>query len=67
MRFLLSLLCSLPFIFPPGASAQTAQTRTLNGIVITQQGEALPGVDIRVVSETGGQEVTTVSVSAPPR
>ena len=46
MHLLLSLLCSLAFIFPQG-------TRTLSGLVITQQGEALPGVEIRVSSTAG--------------
>ncbi len=56
MRLLLSLLCALAFIFAP---ARAAQTRTLSGIVVTQQGEALPGVSIRVASAAG--ELTAVS------
>ncbi|HJU55081.1 MAG TPA: TonB-dependent receptor [Pyrinomonadaceae bacterium] len=59
MRLLISLLFCLSFFFSPVASAQTVQTRTLNGIVITQQGEALPGVEIRVVAGAGGQEEFT--------
>ncbi|HKQ51624.1 MAG TPA: TonB-dependent receptor, partial [Pyrinomonadaceae bacterium] len=51
MRLLLSLLCSLAFIFVPARAAQG--TRTLSGLVITQQGEALPGVEIRVSSTAG--------------
>ncbi len=62
MRLLLSLLCFLAFIFSPGDSARAAQTRTLNGIVITQQGEALPGVEILVARDAGErEEVAAVS------
>ena len=59
MRLLLSLLCSLPFLFPPCASARAAQTRTLSGVVVTQRDEALPGVEIRVAWDAG--EVAAVS------
>ncbi len=51
MRRLLFLLCSLALIFPPARAAQEA--RTLSGIVVTQQGEALPGVEIRIGSGAG--------------
>jgi hypothetical protein len=59
VRKLALLVFGLAFLIPLSAAAQTSDTRTLSGVVVTQQNELVPGVTLTVRTSSGEQETVS--------